>query len=378
MVKTSDKTNNDYVQNYEVLEGMADWVRVVDKNNMVIYANKTMKEALGEQIVNDYCHNTFKKETPCRFCVAKRSISTGEVIQKEEEYDGKIYSVKTSPIRDAFGKIYAAVEVFRDVTRERKLERALVERNKNMRQDIQFATRIQERILPDKHLVNDLKFDYIYQPSQMLSGDIFDIIPLDEETVGIYVSDVAGHGVSASMMTMFIHHTVRNTVFEVSEPSELLKQVHQQFIKLDLTVEQYFSLLYARYNVKTGEFVFANAGHNCAPLLLSHNRVTPLEVTGFPIMNLRKDLEFEQKSVQLKRGDRVLFYTDGCVELRDIEGNMLGVEGLMALYQAYGTRPLSELYHKVMKFAWGEQRDDYAMLLMEVEKNPKEVSNDKV
>ena len=37
--------------NYHVLEGIADWVRVVDKNGIVIYANKAMKEELGEEII---------------------------------------------------------------------------------------------------------------------------------------------------------------------------------------------------------------------------------------------------------------------------------------------------------------------------------------
>ena len=30
--------------NYHVLEGMADWVRVVDRNGQIIYANRTMKD----------------------------------------------------------------------------------------------------------------------------------------------------------------------------------------------------------------------------------------------------------------------------------------------------------------------------------------------
>ena len=89
--ETSAKRIEEYgMLNYHVLEGMADWVRVVDVDGTIIYANKTMKEALGENIVGMKCYKANGKTNPCGFCITERSISTGEIVQKEEIINGDI------------------------------------------------------------------------------------------------------------------------------------------------------------------------------------------------------------------------------------------------------------------------------------------------
>ena len=72
------------VLNYNILDSMADWVRVVDKNGIVVFANDAMKKALGEAIVGIECYKAYCKEDSCTFCIANRTILTGETMQKEE------------------------------------------------------------------------------------------------------------------------------------------------------------------------------------------------------------------------------------------------------------------------------------------------------
>ncbi len=114
--------------NYHVLESMADWVRVVDYDGNILYANKSMKESLGENIVGMKCYKAHGKDEACGFCISRRSIETKETVQKEEIINGRYFSVKSSPVLDNNGNAIAAVEVFRDVTRERKLELELIEK----------------------------------------------------------------------------------------------------------------------------------------------------------------------------------------------------------------------------------------------------------
>jgi sigma-B regulation protein RsbU (phosphoserine phosphatase) len=127
------------ILNYQVLDGMADWVRVVSRDGIVIYANKAMKRDLGENIIGSNCYKILNKADRCVNCITLKSIFSGETFQKEEIVNGKYYSVKSSPVRNTDGDIVAAVEVFRDVTRERKLELELLERNKLISEDLKFA-----------------------------------------------------------------------------------------------------------------------------------------------------------------------------------------------------------------------------------------------
>ncbi len=356
------------ILNYHVLDGMADWVRVVDSTGSILFANKVMKEHFDDDMVGKQCYFIHEDKKRCSFCISNISIITGEVVQKEEIIAGKYYSVKSSPITNSEGEIFAAVEVFRDVTRERKLEIELIERNKKMRTDLEFAKRIQERILPKKGELDCINLDYIYRPSEMLSGDMFDVFHIDRTHIGIYISDVAGHGVSASMMTMFIRQTMRVLKGDILSPSQALTELHGRFALLNLDVDKYFTIFYGVLNTKTGEFIYANGGHNCIPIKFGNNNIELLEISGFPIALLGEEMYYEEKRVKLIKGDSILFYTDGITEIKDKKGIEFGVEGVLNTIKESPANILKEIEENVIEHNYGEQEDDFALVLMEYTK----------
>lgn len=354
------------ILNYHVLEGMADWVRVVDKEGTIIYANKSMKNDLGYNIVGMKCYKAHGSDKPCNFCITDRSISTGEVVQKEEIIGGRYFSVKSSPVTNSQGEIFAAVEVFRDVTRERKLELQLIDKNKKMSKDLGFAKRIQQRILPNKERFENITFDYVYRASEMLSGDIFDVFNIDNDNIGIYIADVSGHGVAAAMMTMFIRQTMRSIVEDILSPAAALSELYRRFSTLNLEVDKYFTMFYGVFNKSTYEFKYANAGHNCIPIKFNSNGTEMLNAKGFPIVLIFDEMEYDEKKIHLKRGDKILFYTDGITESRDRLGKEFGTERVMDIVRKNNGNVLNEIENTILHYVWGEQQDDLALVLMEV------------
>lgn len=352
--------------NYQVLESMVDWVRVIDRNGIIVYANKAMKDALGEDIIGMECYKTHCKEKKCAFCISTRSIQTGETMQKEEVINGVHYSVKSSPVYDLDGNIRAAVEVFRDVTRERKLELELIERNKKMSKDLKFAKKIQEKILPKKGDVDNIRIDYLYKPSEMLSGDMFDIFNIDRDNVGVYISDVAGHGIGASIMTMFIRQTMRAIKDDILSPSLALSELHRRFSLLALESDKYFTIFYGVYNKRTKQFKYSNAGHNCIPIKFNDEHLDLLETKGYPIALLFDELTFKERKIELLKGEKILFYTDGITEARDHNNAQFGVKGVVDTIKNSPDDILRQIENRFIYHSWGEQDDDYALLLMEV------------
>ena len=354
------------VLDYPILDGMVDWVRVIDRDGNIIYANKAMQKAFGEHIIGSKCYQLLCNEKRCDFCIGNRTLLTGEVLQKEEVIKGKYYSVKSSPIKNSEGNIVASVEVFRDVTRERRLELELVNKNAKMINDLEFAKRIQERILPKKGFVENIKIDYIYKASGVLSGDMFDIFYIDDENIGIYISDVVGHGIAASMMTMFIRQTMRAIKDDILSPSVVLTELHRRFTILGLEADKYFTIFYGVYNKNNHTFKFANAGHNCAPIKYNDDYLELLEMKGYPITLLFDEIEYEEKYVKLNKHDKILFYTDGITEAKDYQGNEFGVEGVIDIINKNPNDLLAEIDNKIISHNWGEQKDDFALVLMEV------------
>ncbi len=362
-----DRSHNHYeVFDYDVLEGIADWVRVIDKDGIVIYANKAMKEELGEEIVGLPCGESYCGLNNCTFCITKRSIKTGEIIQKEEKIYGKFYSIKSSPVKNSNGNIYAAVEVFRDVTRERNLEHELIGKNKKIHKDLQFAKRIQEKILPMKGESESVKLDYIYKPSEILSGDMFDMFNIDDDHIGIYISDVSGKGIAASMMTMFIRQSMRVMKDDIKSPSATISELHRRFLSLNMEADNYFTMFYGIYNRKTRTFKFVNAGHNCIPIRFNDNGTDLLYNKGYPITSLFEKIEYREKSIQLLKGDKIFFYTDGITEARDFSGREFGLDQVMEIIKKREDDILNVIEDKIINHSWGEQQDDFAIVLLEV------------
>jgi len=366
MKATYDKLPEYSILNYHVLESMADWVRMVDYDGTVLYANEAMKRALGADLIGKKCYETTGKNDRCNFCISKRSIINNEVVQKEEIINGRYYSVISSPVKDMDGNIIGVVEVLRDVTRERKLELELIEKNTMMINDIKFAEKIQRKILPKKGLYKNVKIDHIYKPSEMLSGDIFDVFYIDDNKIGVYICDVAGHGITASMMTMFVRQTMRSIKDYIKSPSVALTELHKSFSTLDLGTDRYFTIFYGVFDTSNNRFIYANAGHNCIPIKYNSKGVELLKIKGFPISLIFNEIYYEENEIILSENDKLLFYTDGISEVRDANGTEFGVNRIIEIIKEDNENVLDNIIDSVERFRWGEQRDDYAMLLMEI------------
>jgi sigma-B regulation protein RsbU (phosphoserine phosphatase) len=192
-----------------IAEDMIDWVRVIDRDNNILYVNRKMKEDLHEDFVGKKCFEVFCKNKKCEHCISGRTLQNGSIQKKEEMLNGSTYTVISSPMYDQSGEIVGSVEVFRDVTNEKSLAKKLSEKNKKMSDDISFARNMQERMLPPKGMYNGVMTDYLYESSELLSGDFFDVFKVDNNNTAMYICDVVGHGVSASLLTIFVRQSLR-------------------------------------------------------------------------------------------------------------------------------------------------------------------------
>jgi len=371
-----NKLNNNFLKNdffsheaitFDILDGMVDWVRVIDNKGIIIYANKPMKEAIGKDIVGTRCYSALGKKCACNRCITEATISTGEVAEKEEYVGNKIFSVKSSPVRDLNGQIYAAVEVFRDVTKEKKLESEVRKKNEKLNKDLSFARTIQKNILPSKGDYGPVRIDYSYTPSETLSGDLFDILRIGENLLGIYISDVVGHGITAAIMTMFIRQTMKSIKYEYTSPSAAISELHKRFLDLNLDDDKYFSIFYGVYDNRDSTFRYVNGGHNCIPLHFNKDKVKLLEANGYPITYLFDDIKYEEKCITLNENDNILFYTDGVIEARNRAGEFFGINRLIDVVKNNDEKNvIKEIEKSVEEFNQHKRLDDSAILKIKI------------
>jgi sigma-B regulation protein RsbU (phosphoserine phosphatase) len=217
----------------------------------------------------------------------------------------------SSPIVADDGTIHYAVEVLRDITKEKELENRIVKQNLKLQQDLEMARKLQMQLLPRGLQVQGLDFSYLYHPCDDLSGDMVNLFQIDKEHVGFYIADVSGHGVSASMLTVFLISILSR---RTHSPSRALYRLFKQYNAGDFDKSSYITVFYAIYNLRTHLLSYSNAGHNCIPIICGPEGVKKLYKPGIPISNWLDKPEYTDASVCLNPGERLFLYTDGAAD----------------------------------------------------------------
>ncbi len=256
----------------------------------------------------------------------------------------------------------------------------MIEKQKNeLERNLSLASKIQEALIP-KSLGNipNCSFNWLYQPSGRVGGDIFDVFMLDEDHVGIYMIDVMGHGVAASMLAVTLSESLILDVdkgsplkrkistppyYEIVPPVEVIKYLNKRFPFGKY--EHYFTMFYMVLNVKTGVMKYVRGGHP-VPLLVKDNGETiELDAYGTPI-GFEFGEDYEEKTVYLDSGDHLIMYTDGLTEVKDAEGNSIGYDGIIdyvkteeALFNGHFTMGLNKLVRDQLSLS-----DDISILEM--------------
>ena len=362
--------------NFYVLESMDDLVRVIDSNKNIIYANRSMLKKMKFDPVGKPCKCKDRNTTELIFkegffplCLVEREKNNYTTIFREITIGNKIYSVKSSPIIKENKEVVGSVEVFRDITEESKTKFKILKANKKMREDITFAKNIQSKSLPAKEGYVGVDFDYIYIPSEQLSGDFFDIIEIDDNRIGFYIADVAGHGVTASILTMFIRQSMRNLNErgKLIKPSMILAKLRDIFSDLNLEDNEYFTLLYGLYNRKTKVLTYANGGSTTRPLHIRKDKVEFLNSKGLPISGIFAGIKYEDYEIKLKSGDVVLLYTDGIIEFKSLNGEQYGENRLIESVRGNEADFIDKIMESFGSFVKNATvSDDIALLSMEV------------
>ena len=239
------------------------------------------------------------------------------------------------------------------------LESTLAARNarlsealRQIEQDLEVAARIQQSVLPahqQRH--QDYFSDWIFLPSAWVSGDIFNVFPLDNH-LGFYCVDVSGHGVGAAMMSIavarqFLHgRAVERFLFtadnEVASPAEVVRILNGRFCSDEVEIVSYFTMIYGVIDLATGEGRLCQAGHPTPFIVTQEGEARTVGNGGAPV-GLMPDLCWTDVNFSLAAGERLCLFSDGITECENLVGEQFGQMRLQASLQAGAGLTLNEL-----------------------------------
>lgn len=358
-----DKLNE---SNFAVFNSMDDWVRIVDPDGQVIFINQSLKDAREKsEDLEIYLHENL----PLNLSSENEAIRDTTVVE-EKLISNRYYSIKASPIfiDDSYTGI---VEVFRDITRETMMKIELFDANRSMLDDIRFVRKVQSSIIPKDRIYGNLYLNGIYIPSENVSGDLYDIVKIGDNKYAFYIADVMGHGVKASIMTMFI----KVSIFSIFDkhpdftPSDALLKLRKRFFELEMDSSQYFTAWLGIFDFRDNSLVYSNAGHNCPPMMYKKysGQSEFLHANGRMISNIIEPDVYSERKTILSDGDKILFFTDGAIEASNEDKKEFGLEKLQATFCKY--KDLNKIYKEIDNFTWGEQEDDITLAMISYKEN---------
>ena len=362
-IKQAKRINKFDTISYYVLQSMEDLVRISTRDGATVYENSAMRRARENELIN-------KALTDEKISILSEEFKDLQSIIKEVKVNGLEYSKKISPVLEDGVKVIGYVEVYRDITAANRMRYELIHAKKRVDEDIKLARNIQQAILPTIRNFRNISFQFKHVPSDNLSGDIFDVIQIDKHRMGVYIADVVGHGISASIMTMFIRESMRTILSEDNDltPSEVVLELKRRYGDLKLDVSQYFTIIFALIDTDKKTMTYVNAGHNAIPLMFNKDHIAEMRNRGRFISNVFPPLEYEERTLTLNPGDKFLFYTDGLLETMNKDGQFFGVNRLKKwlMKNPDNSRILDKLNKDLQSFRWMEQKDDIAMLYMKI------------
>lgn len=222
-------------------------------------------------------------------------------------------------------------------------DRVIRRKNEQMETDLRMATELQQALMPNVYPSfpggpsqesTRLRFCHRYLPASMMGGDFFHIARLSDDTAGVCICDVMGHGVRAALITAMLRALIETHAAEVADPGRFLTELNGEFTRIlkQTGTLVFATVLYCVINIKDGNAHFARAGH---PAPLHVRRGTgEVEAVAFgqgasgPAMGLIPNAQFKTVETKLAPGEFLLFFTDGVIEVEDKNGRDFGVEGL--------------------------------------------------
>jgi serine phosphatase RsbU (regulator of sigma subunit)/pSer/pThr/pTyr-binding forkhead associated (FHA) protein len=191
--------------------------------------------------------------------------------------------------------------------------------------EMELARTIQAALLKDPPLVPFAEISAFSQPARSVGGDLYHSMLRQDGTLGVALGDVSGKGVAAALIMAMMQGLL-----------EMLNDIGRPLgdfpLQINRTLQQYnpgnrFLTLAAGLLTPSGQFTLVNAGHCPVAVVRAAGGVELVKSHG-PVLGLLPLARWGTTTVNLERGDVVVFYSDGIAESFSPTGEEFGTEGV--------------------------------------------------
>jgi sigma-B regulation protein RsbU (phosphoserine phosphatase) len=273
------------------------------------------------------------------------------------------------------GQFAQAVTIVREIEareHERVQKEQALLKNARVLRDMEIAQQIQLSFLPESAPeLFGIEMGGRCISAAHVGGDYYDFFRRNEHTVDLLIADVSGHSVGAALVMSEVRTLLRAQVNSAHNASAILQSLNNQLYE-DLTrAELFITMFYAKYNATTGRLSYANAGHN-HPMICRRGQSACIELDAEGlILGVKQSVVFEERTIELQKGDVLLFYTDGLTEATSPEGDMFENRRVCRQLGSISHLPVQEIidsfYQAVTEFTGSTTlQDDISIVVLKI------------
>jgi serine phosphatase RsbU (regulator of sigma subunit) len=187
--------------------------------------------------------------------------------------------------------------------------------------ELNLAAAVQQELLPrGMPSLLGLDFGVLFRPAGYVSGDIYDVMQLDERHVGFFIADAVGHGVPAALMTMVISRSLRMSRAtergrEIVRPGEAMTRLNEELCRpaggpgARRENPRFSTAVYGIVDTLTHPVTLAGAGHP-PPLRIRGRMMTRVETDG-PLLGVFPGERYTDTTFTMADDETLLLYSDG-------------------------------------------------------------------
>lgn len=188
------------------------------------------------------------------------------------------------------------------------------ERDRRIQYELDLAKQVQRSMLSVPLQEEDVMISAVYRPSFELAGDFYAWYPISPNRYGVILLDMMGHGISSSLVGMYIYSALKDMITNVSDPEAVMKELNVRMNQLHTpdSLNYYFTAIYFVLDTKKKTIEYVNAGHPAGIAIVDEE--VKLLTEGSCALGFFDEIEVTKGVISYKKDARILMFTDGLSE----------------------------------------------------------------
>ena len=339
----------------------AETVEAISRRALEPLHLKNKKQVLSHAFREE--HRLQQADAPVRFLACCLPVGEGSLgyLCLGRGAEGRIFTSVDQKLITAVASLTAA-EIENVRLRRSELEKARLE------SELELARGVQRSLAPGDFCCNDfLEAQGTSIPCYEVGGDYFDLLALGGDQCLLVMADVSGKGPAAALQAAMLQGVVHAGIRHTRELPSLMATINECLQRRAPAGN--YATAFVGILERSGRLRYSNGGHN-PPLWIRKNGAVVELSDGGPLMGLLDRATYQERAIEMSRGDLLLLYTDGVTEAENESGETWGVARLLEWARCQAGRSPAQVQEALLctlaQFCKGRrQGDDLTVLVVE-------------